>query len=93
MLSTPAQRMFAELEGLDELALIGWFKLPQDYKSATSKCLPKGPKLDPFPFLQFSHLGMHLPFPEENGTPQLDLENKEYNKALVIRCHYATRAN
>lgn len=59
----------AELDGLDELALIGWFKLPQDYKSATSECLPKSPQLDQFSFLQFFHFGIHLPFPEERIEP------------------------
>lgn len=43
--------MFAESDGLDELALIRQLKLPQDYKSARGECLPKISQLDPFPLL------------------------------------------
>lgn len=71
MLSTWTQQMFAELDGLDELALIRWLKLPQDYKSAISECLPKISQLDPFPLLQFSHLGICLPFPERSIEPHI----------------------
>lgn len=50
--------MFVELDGLDELALLRWLKLPQDYKSAIGECLPKIPKLDLFSLLQSTHLGI-----------------------------------